>query len=203
MSSLNPSSKPFPAAPQDAVSCYVYLLRELKVPASRITVSGDSAGGSLAISLLRYITNSDLPSPGAALIWSPGLLDMAAGKDPNTWNHNPNAKTDYLHGSFGSWGAHAYTADFTIDPSNPYLSPLGNPFRCETPIWIHVGGKEIAYRDIKKLTAEMKAIEGNVVECYVTDDAPHNIALVGGTLCWDVSAEFTAAGKFVQSNRTA
>jgi alpha/beta hydrolase fold len=48
----------FPAALQDAATSFQHLL-DLGVPASHIILSGDSTGGQLAVSLLRYI--SDYP----------------------------------------------------------------------------------------------------------------------------------------------
>jgi acetyl esterase/lipase len=62
----------FPAAIQDAVTFYAYLL-DLGIPAKNIIISGDSAGGNLVIALLRYIEANKglLPSPRGAISWSP------------------------------------------------------------------------------------------------------------------------------------
>jgi acetyl esterase/lipase len=60
----------FPAAVQDAVTAYKHLL-DMNIPASKIVVSGDSAGGNIAIALLQYLSTADgdsLPSPSAALL---------------------------------------------------------------------------------------------------------------------------------------
>ena len=48
----------------------------MNIPASNIVTSGDSAGGNVAIALLRYISSpegNNLPSPLAALLWSPSV----------------------------------------------------------------------------------------------------------------------------------
>jgi acetyl esterase/lipase len=62
----------FPAALQDAVTFYRYVL-DLGVDPSNIIISGDSAGGSLVIALLRYIEENGtlLPSPRGVMAWSP------------------------------------------------------------------------------------------------------------------------------------
>jgi acetyl esterase/lipase len=61
----------FPAALQDAVTFYNYLLDQ-GVPAENIIVSGESAGGNLVIGLMRYIDETrKLHAPRGALAWSP------------------------------------------------------------------------------------------------------------------------------------
>lgn len=64
----------FPAAVQDAVTAYTYLLRQ-GIPASKIIISGDSAGGNIVVALLRYIAVLKypivLPNPKGCLLWSP------------------------------------------------------------------------------------------------------------------------------------
>lgn len=59
------AQSPFPAAVQDVLSCYSYVL-DLGVPLENITVVGDSAGGNLAIALLRYLetAQTQIPCPG-------------------------------------------------------------------------------------------------------------------------------------------
>ena len=69
----NPGGR-FPSQLQDAITSLLYLIEELKVPASQITLSGDSAGGNLCLALLRYIADNPkaaVPSPGCAFLWSP------------------------------------------------------------------------------------------------------------------------------------
>ena len=69
------SSEPkgrFLAALQDSITSYQYLLSQ-GIPSSRILFPGGSAGGTLVLALLRYVSEqrSSLPSPFAALLWSP------------------------------------------------------------------------------------------------------------------------------------
>ena len=66
---------PFPAALDDALSAYQWLLDQ-GVPAERVTVAGDSAGGGLVMSLLLTLKRDDKPFPGAALLLCP-WLDLA------------------------------------------------------------------------------------------------------------------------------
>ncbi|KXJ87425.1 Alpha/Beta hydrolase protein [Microdochium bolleyi] len=198
----------FPAALQDALTSYLHLVRDLGIPAAQIVVSGDSAGGNLALGLLRYIIDEHhhhgMPVPGAVLLWSP-WTDVAAAQDPAAIYQSPQYRTDYLSGAFGSWGARAYTAatktgsgsgsSSSVDPRNPYISPLHSPFRSPVPIWIHAGGAEVLLQDCEELQRRMrKAIdvaesvaeeedgqgkEKADVELYISPRCPHDILLVG------------------------
>ena len=60
----------FPAALQDALTSYVYLIFDLAILPSNIILSGDSAGGHMALQLLRYISDHgaelSLPLPQCA-----------------------------------------------------------------------------------------------------------------------------------------
>ncbi|MBV9413913.1 MAG: alpha/beta hydrolase fold domain-containing protein [Solirubrobacterales bacterium] len=63
---------PFPAAVQDALSAYRWLLGQ-GIPADEITVAGDSAGGGLVMSLLLLLGRQHEPLPGAAVLFCPWL----------------------------------------------------------------------------------------------------------------------------------
>lgn len=61
---------PFPAALQDAVTVYASLLRK-GIPANRIVIIGDSAGGNVALALARWIRDENvLDMPGAMVLLS-------------------------------------------------------------------------------------------------------------------------------------
>ena len=177
--SSNPGGQ-FPAALQDAVTAYRYLLDQ-GIATSRIAVSGDSAGGNLTIALLRYISEAgdekNLPAPTAALLWSP-WLDLHAAQDPAYLATNKRNHTDYLVGNFVSWGVNAYTPP-TMKANNPYISPLRHPFSCETKVWIQTGGAEVLMDEDVTFAEQMKGVEGNVVELHVEPYANHDLFLTG------------------------
>lgn len=129
----------FPAALQDALSAYLYLILDLHIYPSRIVLSGDSAGGNLALGLLRYISeNADLfhpyspatgssgggssPTCAAVLLWSPWLdLSVPAYE----FASHANYPTDYVPSSFLSWAQRAYLPpSSSSSPSSP--SPSSN-----------------------------------------------------------------------------
>lgn len=63
---------PFPAALEDALRTYVWML-DSGVPAERVVVAGDSSGGGLVMSLLLTLQRQDLPLPGGSLLFCPGI----------------------------------------------------------------------------------------------------------------------------------
>jgi hypothetical protein len=71
----------FPATLQDAITAYAHVVHVLGVSTEHVVLSGDSAGGNLALALLRYLHEDARPAlalPRAALLWSP-WLDLAGG----------------------------------------------------------------------------------------------------------------------------
>lgn len=183
----------FPAALQDAITSYVYLLN-LGISPSRITVSGDSAGGHLALSLLRYISENHtlLPKPLATLLWSP-WLDLAS--DPKAIDLSINARFDFVMSRFVAWATRVF-APPTMDLSHPYLSPLRHPFDTQTAIWIQVGGLEVLNSDTVAFHRSMRRIARNNVELYEVPYAPHDIFLAGNILGFE--REAADAAKFAQ-----
>ena len=198
----------FPAAFQDAVTAYHYLISTLSIPASRITFSGDSAGGNLSLTLHRYIVEYGaelgLPEPAANLLWSP-WIDIDAARDPQNLLESPNYFTDYLSSNFTTWGARLFAPlGKGFNTADPYVSPLGSPFKAKSPFWIHTGDAEVLYFDDVKLAEELKGV-GNKVEIVVDHGVPHDILLVGHMLGFTEEAAVAAkkAGEFLRANRFA
>lgn len=74
----------FPSQLLEALRCYAYLLEQERIPASRIVLAGDSAGGNLVMSMLLCLHGqgssrlggrewSSLPLPARAVLMSPWL----------------------------------------------------------------------------------------------------------------------------------
>jgi epsilon-lactone hydrolase len=76
---------PFPAAIEDVVSAYGWML-DRGVNPDDVTISGDSSGGGLAVSVLLTLKQQGLPQPGGAVLMCPwvdlalSLLDDEAGR---------------------------------------------------------------------------------------------------------------------------
>ena len=65
----------FPAAVEDAVTAYEWML-DRGVDAGDVTISGDSSGGGLAVSVLLMLKQHGLPQPGGAVLMCP-WVDLA------------------------------------------------------------------------------------------------------------------------------
>ena len=63
---------PFPAAVEDSVRAYLWML-DSGVPAERIVMVGDSAGGGLVLSVQTTLTRQDLPLPGGSMLLCPAV----------------------------------------------------------------------------------------------------------------------------------
>jgi len=192
----------FPAAVQDALSAYVYLVSQ-GYKATNIVVSGDSAGGHVALCLLRYLSteNVHLAAPRAVLLWSPAI-DLEAARDPASVNRSRYYATDYLDGAFSSWGATKFTEGLDLSDSKlgAYVVQLGYPFRAVSPVWICTGSLEILGPEGLRMGEELKE-RGSVVEVYTISGAPHDVMFVGNILGFEKEAVDAAkvAHRFVEN----
>lgn len=203
--SSNPGCR-FPAALQDAITTFSYLINEREIDASKIIISGDSAGANLALALTRYITEhgeaSGLGSPHATLLWSP-WVSPAGSLTSEGFDSSPNVKTDYITSDFGKWGARTLqplpSTGATLD--HPYISFAQNAFATKTPIYISTGECEVLFHDDVALYEEMRAIEGNDVHLQVEEHAVHDTILAGPLVGFEKEAQLAAkrAGEWLRT----
>ncbi|KAK7698288.1 hypothetical protein SLS64_012653 [Diaporthe eres] len=167
----------FPAAVQDAVTFYHYII-SLGVDPANIIVSGDSAGGNVAVALARYLqdsqTKSKLPLPGGVAVFSPWVhVTKTAGQDYDQENHS---QADVLHSSVLQWGADVYRPQGQLSPeAEAYISPLHHPFELSVPLYVQAGSAEGMHDQIRSFSEEMASIGGNRVLFRSTPLAPHNL----------------------------
>jgi epsilon-lactone hydrolase len=156
---------PYPAALDDAVAAYHWLLAK-SADQRQLAVMGDSAGGGLVFSLLMRLRDQGTPLPAAAVALSPWtdlaltgpslrLNDtadpMLSAEDP------PQFVGEYLAG---------------IDPRTPYASPLyGDPAGLP-PTMIQVGSDEVLRDDSVRMAERMRAA-GCQVELEIWPRMPH------------------------------
>ena len=141
---------PFPAAVDDSVAAYRYLLAQGVGP-ERIVFIGDSAGGGLALATLLAAREQGLPLPAGAAVMSPWTDVKNTGASWVT-----NAKADTL-----SWKesqvvfAKYYAGD--QDPTNPLMSPLYGDLHGLPRLLIYVGGDETLLDDSTRFAAKAEA----------------------------------------------
>jgi acetyl esterase/lipase len=200
---ISKTSNPFPAALQDSLTSYLYLINDLRISPNDIVLSGDSAGGNLAIALLRYISEYgaelNIPNPAASLIWSP-WIDPSDNSGSYVLN-NPNYQTDYLSVPFTRWGTIAYAGlPGVASLSQPYINHKIKTFKTEVPLWVNTGGAEVLFFDDKEWAEKMKEA-GNDVTLMIEKTVPHDILLIADAAGFHKEADNCAkqAGEWLRS----
>lgn len=141
-----------PAAIEDAIGVYRWLLGEGFDPA-KIVICGDSAGGGLALIALQQIRDAKLPLPAAGISISP-LADFAhSGESRKTNEHRDPLVTMDLLLSMGV----TYCGD--LDRRDPLVSPLYGNWSGLPPIMVLAGEIEML-RDDGKQCAQAAAAAG-------------------------------------------
>jgi len=155
---------PFPAALDDTEAVYRGVLAS-GVPASRVAIAGDSAGGGLTASMA-VRTLAAGPTP-AALICSSPVTDLTAGSA----SYDTNAGSDKLWSKTSAGEvAELYLAGH--DPTDPEASPLFGSWEGAPTLLIQVGSIETLLDDSNRL-AEKATAAGVDVTLHVYDDMPH------------------------------
>jgi epsilon-lactone hydrolase len=156
---------PFPAALDDALAAYRWLLAGIADP-RRMVVMGDSAGGGLALALLLRLRDAGLALPAAAVALSPWTDLALTGASLAL-----NAKSDpMINVADARLFAGCYLAG--ADPRNPYASPIYGNVAGLPPTLIHVGSDEILHDDAVR-TAENLRAAGCRVQIDVWWRMPH------------------------------
>lgn len=139
---------PFPAALDDALAAYRFLIAEGVAPAN-IAVSGDSAGGALTMGVLLALRDAGEPLPGAAFVISPWVDLACRGESYATKAAaDPILAKPYLQET-----AAAYLAG--ADPIPRLASPLGGDFHGLPPVLIQVGSAEVLLSDAVMLAGQL------------------------------------------------
>lgn len=134
---LAPES-PFPAALEDALESYQYLLKKGYDP-KQIALCGESAGGGLIYALCLKLKEENLPLPGGLISMSPWTDLTSSGESYETNRDvDPNMTVEQLQ---------FYTRCYTTDPKNPLASPIFGNLEGLPPSLIFVGGDEIMLSD--------------------------------------------------------
>jgi monoterpene epsilon-lactone hydrolase len=142
----------YPAAADDCLAVYRTLL-DRGIPAQRIVVSGDSAGGHLTTCLLGDLGRAGLPMPSHAVLFSPWLDlsgDLSVGRD--------KVRRDPFLAPSGIVACrYAYLGE--RDPSEDRIAVLKADKTGWPPVLIQVGDTECLIDDSRHLAASLQAAE--------------------------------------------
>ena len=156
---------PFPAAVDDAVRAYRWLLAEGADP-RRVAIMGDSAGGGLTFGTLLRLRDERVPQPAAAVGLSPWTDLTLMGESIRR-----NAKADPM---LNAAQARAFAKHYLAgaDPKNPYASPLHGDARGLPPSLIQVGSDEILRDDAERMAEKLRSA-ACAVELEIWPRMPH------------------------------
>jgi acetyl esterase/lipase len=145
---------PFPAALDDAVATYEWLLAEGIEP-QQIGLVGDSAGGGLAFSLLLRLRDAGRPLPAGVVALSP-WTDLALTGASLRRNAHADPMLDVAE---LPRVARSYLAG--VDPRHPWASPIYGDLKGLPPALIQVGSDEILRDDATRLAARLDLAGGS------------------------------------------
>jgi len=131
---------PFPAALDDALIAYLWLLAQGIRP-DQIFLVGDSAGGGLVLSTLLALRERGKPLPAAAICLSPATDLTLSGE---SWKFNAKKElivTRYI----GEQVQTMYLGG--INPRDPLASPLFGDLHGLPPLLVQVGSDEVLLSD--------------------------------------------------------
>ena len=153
---------PFPAALQDARRAWDWLTRAL--PANRIALVGDSAGGGLALALLLSLRDDGVALPAICAAMSP-WCDLEVSGDSDAFKDDPLIAPDELRGR-GRW----YLGD--ADPRDARASPVYGCMEGLPPIFIQVGEREGLLEDSRRVVERARQA-GVVAELEIWPGMTH------------------------------
>ena len=142
---------PFPAAMQDAMSAYRWLLKNGYTEA-RLAIGGDSAGGGLALQTLIALRDEDSCLPAAAFFFSP-VTDMVH-LDGESYTTRAHLDPMVLPENCRIIMPH-YVGD--NDPKTPLLSPATMDLSNLPPLCVHVADYEVLLSDAVRLAERARA----------------------------------------------
>jgi epsilon-lactone hydrolase len=142
---------PFPAALEDAVAAYRWML-DRGIDPAEVTICGDSSGGGLTVSVLLTLQQRGLPRPGGAVLMCP-FVDLALNL------HEDEATRRFVA---------AYLAGHSAD--DPVVSPLRADLTALPPLLIQAATGDARLVDANALTdhARSQGVDARL-ELYSVD----------------------------------
>jgi acetyl esterase/lipase len=165
---IAPESR-FPAALDDAVTAYQWLL-EKGVSPSSISLAGDSAGGGLVLSLLLRARDSGLPLPGCGVCFSP-WTDLAGTSASVRLN---DGRCHIFRPENIAEFAAVYLGENS--PLDPYASPAHADLSGLPALLLQVGSTELLLDDTLRVHKKIQTA-GGISKLEIYDDVFH---------CWQM-----------------
>ena len=180
----------YPAALDDAVGAFRWLLEAGADPGS-LALAGDSAGGGLALAALVRLRDEGVRLPAATACISP-WVDLRC----TAASIEARAERDYVLS--GSW-LRAMAAHYLAgaDPADPAVSPLLADLGGLPPVLVAAGSEEVLYDDAASITDRLAAA-GVEAELALFEDCAHWWMLAGPSIP-EAAACTERVGRFLGS----
>jgi acetyl esterase/lipase len=143
---------PFPAAVDDCLNAYRWLIEQQQIPAEQVVIGGDSAGANLSLVTLQGIRDQQLPAPACSFMLSPVLNVLHDAPDSDV-----KEKSDpLLSRTLAPLLLHHYVQG--QDPKDPRLSPIiSGSFEQLPPLQFIVSDNELLEHD--SLSAHQQTLD--------------------------------------------
>lgn len=145
---------PHPAAVDDSMAAYRWVLDQGVDPAKMI-IAGDSAGGGLTVATLLALKDAGLPLPACAVCLSPWVDLTQSGESMKTRGELDPLVSESMLGQM---------ADHYLQGRNATTTPLASPLFGDLsglpPLLIQVGTSEVLYDDSVRLAESVNAAGG-------------------------------------------
>lgn len=182
----------YPAALDDAVAAYNWLLAHEGVPASAISFVGDSAGGGLVLASLLRVRDARVQPPACAVCFSP-WTDLAGAGESQRSN-------DGLCAMFRTENAAEFAPAYLGDasPLDPYASPAYADLAGLPPILLQVGSTELLLDDARRVHHKIQEAGGESrLEIY--EDVAHCWQMLDGFVP-EARAALQQAASFIREH---
>lgn len=189
---------PFPAAVEDSVKAYQWLLDRQFKP-SHIIIAGESAGGGLCLATLLALKEQKIPMPAAAVAISP-WTDLTCSSDSYTTKNRVSVAPRNSWLVFSKYYAGNHPANL------PLISPLFGDLTGLPPIFINSAVDDELYEDGEKFYHKAKAAGVEItfrpgvgmVHCYPLLAPFFKEATEAmQEICEFIQKQFESKGKFI------
>lgn len=151
---------PFPAALDDAVAAYRWLLGQGYEP-GKLAIAGDSSGGGLTAASLVFLRDAGDPLPAAGMMLSPWAdLELTGESVGSVGWRDPMIRIGAVRKEAAMYAGGR-------DPRDPLMSPIHAGLRGLPPLCIQVGTCEVLLDDSRRLAKKAKndGVEVELSEC--------------------------------------
>jgi acetyl esterase/lipase len=183
----------YPAALDDALAAYRWLLKQEGLRPETIALAGDSAGGGLVLATLLRARDEGLPAPSCAVCFSPWTDLAGAGESVRA--------NDGRCAMFRTENVDEFASVYLGGASarEPYASPAyASDFAGLPPLLLQVGSTELLLDDARSVHA--KVLEaGGTSRLEIYEDVFHCWQMLDGIIP-EARAALTSAARFIDEH---